>query len=375
MKYIYQSGCTIGSPYKSIRFTKDNSVESVTKNYLQNERIFEITYPEGATFSQIPGAEVEEDNPIDLEGDVKLYERHTVNGMTFTLHPNKTGYIWSCFLDCDSTEITYEENEIGGWVIIPATEIPNDVTSQVVEVINKNSTLFHVESDKFVVSNIPAVDMAEDKVKESYDNVIPYGSYPRIYLTEADIIAAFIRECKSKFPEIEFFPQSSERKNLGKESIFYRAQISQDKSNRFNSNLLEDFEGGRLFQTTIPVELHYQTSDIKQYVNRRNSYLLCNFLMDVHTFKVTKQRGYPDRYGNVEEVFEFATYWDRNAAQDELVKADAPDGSGRDTYTLYMPCDLIGFIIEKSKSAIPIRQVITNIYVNTVQISTRINTK
>jgi len=379
MKYVYYEGCIISAPQVAIRFIKTPEPDICTKSYNTNERIFEVTYSEGATYDMVQGCEViGEPQPITLEGDVKLFDSHTVNNLTFYIRHNPSiegSRLWSCFLDTDTSELTYNENNIGGWLLYPAVDIPNDLTEDIKTLINTNSSLFYVtSSEPFKVSNIQAVDMIGSSVLSNFDDVIPYGSYQKLYLTEADIIDGFITECKRQFPEIEFFPQSSERKNKGKEVIYYRSQISQEKSIRFNSNILEDEERGRLIQTTIPVEIYYETADIKQYIHRRNLYLLNGFLMDVHGFTVTKEKGYSDRYGNTTETFNFATYWDRNSVQNDLMKGDVPDSSGRDGFTLSVQCDLIGFIIEKSDYVNKINQVIISIYASSGSGETNINT-
>lgn len=373
MRKIYTNGCILQAPQKVIRFIKDDTLTELTQSYNSNERLFEVCYPTGSLFSQIPNAEIIADEEITLEGEVNLYNPHILNGMTFILRQSDNKYLFSCFIDTDTSELTYEENEVGGWLIVPSVDLSNNenLTQDIVTCINTNSTLFYVEAEEFEVANILGVDLAEDKVTEEFKNNIPYGSYERLYLTEADIIAGFIRECKKNYPEIEFFPQSSERKNLGKETIYYRSHISQDRSPKFNSNILSSSVNGRYFQTTIPIELYYQTSDIKQYVNRRDTYLLSHFLMDVHNFDVLKDKGYVDRWGNRTETFNFSTYWERNTVQNELMKTDANDGSGRDVYTLTMLCDLIGFIIEKSIKVVPVRQIILNLYFDDTLISTR----
>lgn len=84
--------------------------------------------------------------------------------------------------------------------------------------------------------------------------------------------------------------------------------------------------------------------------------------MDVHHFEIKKNRWWVDRFGQSEETFYYSTFWERDFVQNDLAKADANDGSGRDTYTLTMQCDLIGFIIERSESITPVQQVISSIY-------------
>jgi len=382
MRYVYYKGCIISSPYKAIRFTKVPGTGILEKVYVANERITEVRYSRDISWDMLPDVMVMDESSsglIDFVGDLQLYPRHSINGLNFTIRykPNCCR-LWSCFIDYKETEVKYEENEIGGWLIIPYAKIdeifvPDErqrdiniqkFTSEIVAMMDSKSELFYITGTKFKISNIQAVDMLEENVREDWDDVRPYSNYQDLYLTEADIIAAFIRECKKNFPEIEFFPQSSERKNLGRETIYYKSALSQNRSVKFSSNLIESPFDGRYFQTTIPIELYYQTADIKQYVHRRDRYLICEFLMNIHEFKVTKKRWYKDRYGNDTEEFLYSTFWERDTVQNDLVKADANDGSGRDTYTLTMLCDLIGFVIESSDTAPMINEVITNIYFN-----------
>ena len=58
----------------------------------------------------------------------------------------------------------------------------------------------------------------------------------------------------------------------------------------------------------------------------------------------------------------FSTYWERDVA-DELIKQDAVDGSGRDTYDLTIFCDLICHIIEQSEELVPIQDVIIHLII------------
>jgi hypothetical protein len=366
MRYTFYEGCLISAPQVAIRFIKVLGPGTCVKTYNSNERIFEVTYSEGATYDQVPGFTViGEPQPITIEGDIKLYESNTINGLTFynRYSPEDTGRVWSCFIDTETYELTYNENEVGGWLIYPSVEVANDLTQDIIELINTNSTKFYITCEEtFKVSNIQAIDLNEKVTLTDFDDIIPYGKFQRLYLTEADIIDGFIKECKTQFPEIEFFPQSSERKNKGKETIYYKSQISQERSIRFSSNILDDAERGRVIQTTIPIEISYQTADIQQYIHRRNLYLLNGFLMDVHNFKVIREKGYTDRYGRTTETFTFSTFWDRTGVNNEIAKGDTPDTSGRDGYSMMIVCDLIGFIIEKSDYVKPINQVIVSIY-------------
>ena len=376
MYYVYLEGIILSSEKPVLSFTKS---DEFSRTYSVNERVYKYTYGPEDTWSKVQDAELlADDRLIDFEGDLDLCPSHTINGLTFYLRhkSEKSGRLFSLFLDAKAPEITYEENSVGCWVVVPESEVSKvlsgpeetltdrvkEFTSNLVTLINERSTIIYVSGEKFELSNIQAVDLMEEKVQEKWDSLKPYSDYPELYLVEADIIAAFIRECKKQFPEIDFFPQSSERKNLGKETIFYRSALSQNKSPKFSSNLIEREFDGRFFQTTIPVELHYQTADIKQYIHRRDSYLICRFLMDVHHFEIKKNRWWVDRFGQSEETFYYSTFWERDFVQNDLAKADANDGSGRDTYTLTMQCDLIGFIIERSESITPVQQVISSIY-------------
>ena len=331
----------------------------------KNLRIIVLKYIRGKTkWSNLPDFNtlVLNDKLVDIEGDIHLYPSHTINGLTFYLKGDFASYLFSCFLDHDAEEMTWSDEEVGGYLRLPSNYSELYTNEQIIDCIN-TSKFYHVQG-QFEPANILGVDLKDNKVREKWENVIPYGNYFRLYLNEAEIIAAFIKHMKSCYPEIEFFPQSSERKNLGKETVFYQSRLLSDKSFRFNSNILFEEEKGRWYQTTIPLVLHYQTSDVAQFSHRRSEYLLSHFFMDVHYFKVQKKRGYKDRFGNDTEEFEFATYWERDIA-DDLAKQDAPDGSGRDTFVMTIQCDLICSVIERSEEPVPIQEVIKNIYFGT----------
>ena len=328
-----------------------------------NLRILIVEYEKGVTkWSQIPNCEVINDKIITTEGEVPLLPANTVNGLTFYLktqnHGTQTSYLFSSFINYTTEKSEWQDTEVGGYMMIPL-EYQSLANDEFLDCINQSS-FYHVRGT-FTPANILGVDMKEKSVISEWTNDVPYGDYPRLYLNEAEIIAAFIKTMKEEYPEIEFFPQSSERKNLGKETVFYQSRLLADRSFRFNSNVLFETEKGRWYQTTIPLVLHYQTSDVAQFSHRRSKYLLSHFFMDVHHFYVKKKRWYKDRFGNDEEVFRFSTYWDREIA-DDLVKQDAPDGSGRDTFVMTIQCDLICSVVERSEEPIPIQDVINNIY-------------
>lgn len=83
--------------------------------------------------------------------------------------------------------------------------------------------------------------------------------------------------------------------------------------------------------------------------------------MEVVTFELKKPRRFADKFGVVEDTFEYAVYWTRDV-EDDLVRQDAPDGSGRDTFALTIYCDLICSIVEDSRDVVYIQDVISNIY-------------
>lgn len=376
MNYAFYHNIIFQSSTNVIRFVEDETATKPTVYMNSNLRIPELHYkPKSAKWSDIPKAitysnESDSNSHIDIVGDMRCYPAHTVNGLTFYLNTWGRGelqsYLFSLFINSDTDNIEYNEAETGGWVCVPMNYTDIEYYQRDIrEAINFNSTFFHVEGN-IEVANILGVDLKEKKVKTTWDNIIPYGDYPRLYLNEAEIIASFIKEMKRCYPEIEFFPQSSERENLGKETCYYRSRLVADRSARFNSNVLFNEADGRWQQTTIPIELHYQTTDIAQYSHRRSQYLLSHFFMDVHDFPVKKKRAYPDRFGNYDVEMTFSTYWERDVA-DELIKQDAVDGSGRDTYDLTIFCDLICHIIEQSEELVPIQDVITNIYFGTSQ--------
>lgn len=368
MRYAYVNGSVLHSNYDVIKFIRDDTLKDRIKvETNSNLRIIEITYNGLRSFySDIPSqyCTVKEDQIINYEGEVHLKDLHTVNGLTFYLktvgHSENQTYLFSCFIDYDHSEIEWEDCETGGYMIIPSSYADmDDFNDQVLEKIN--SSEFYYAEGVLEPANILGVDLGDKEVRDTWTNIIPYGDYPRLYLNEAEIIAAFIKECRSQFPEIEWFPQSSERKNLGKETIFYQARLLSDRSIRFNSTVLYEDSRGRWYQTTIPLVLHYQTSDISQFSHRRSEYLLSHFLMDIHEFEVIKNRGYSDRFGVNREGFVFSTYWERDIA-DELIKGDAPDGSGRDTFAITIQCDLICSVFERSEEQVPIQDVIMNLY-------------
>lgn len=369
MYYCYQNYCTFRNEKVAMRFIKSDTVTVPTVSLDENNRIDVITYPENTTLSELSTIctpdEGHEGDVLDIVGDLYLFYQHTVNGLTFTLIPSENKdqtYLFSCLIDNDTETPYYEENDVGGWVVLPATyEEINNLDSTIVSLINSSSTLFHATADNFTPANILGVDLREKRVKTTWSNTIPYGDYQRLYVNEAEIITAFIKEMKRSYPEIEFFPQSSERKNLGHETVFYRSALSRDRSERFNSIILQSEESGRFYYTTIPLELFYQTNDVAQYSERRSAYLLYHFFMDVIYFDMVKPRGYDDKWGPVMEPFKFAVYWDRDV-EDNLIRADSTDGSGRDTYTLTFRCDLICTLIERSDETYTIHEVLTYIY-------------
>ena len=358
--YLYiDDNILTSSTVNTIRFTPSKTF-SVEKD--NNLRIIVVNYIKGQTkWSNLPSSmrKIINDKNIDINGDIHLLPSHTVNGLTFYLKGTYHSYLFSCFIDHDTPEMQWKDCEVGGYLRIPDNYFDLYTNQDIVNLINTSQ--FYYCEGQFDVANILGVDLKDEKVLEKWENTIPYGNYPRLYLNEAEIIAAFIKHMRECYPEIEFFPQSSERKNLGKETVFYQSRLLADRSFRFNSNVLFEQERGRWYQTTIPLILHYQTSDISQYSHRRSEYLLSHFFMDVHYFNVTKKRGYKDRFGNDSETFEFATYWERDIG-DDLVKQDAPDGSGRDTFTITIQCDLICSVIERSEEPVPIQDVIMNLY-------------
>lgn len=376
MRYCYIPGGIVYSTYKCVEFIVSEDLNSPTYVVDSNRNILVCTYPPSTNLSDLSTIiDVKTDGVMTVTGLVKLYPKITINGLNIyiTNVMNDSTCLFSIFLDTDSTEFTYDENVVGEWLVIPSEyrAITDNVTAYVVNLINTKSVRIYVESDSFTVSNIPPTDLHVSKpLYVDYVNIIPYGVYTKLYLTESNIIDGFITACKAKFPEIEFFPQSSERKNRGKETVYYKSAISQTKSSRFNSTLLESPERGRFFLTTIPIEVYYQTSSIDQYIQRRDAFLMSRFLMDVHDFTVTKTRAYPDETGSYEETFNFSTYWERHSIQDEMIKADATDGSGRDCFTIPTVCDLICFIIEKSVETRPVTEVITSVYINKLQVQT-----
>ena len=357
MNHVYIDGNILSSQYTVLRFTRG---EKFSVDIDSNLKIPVITYIEGVSrWNEVPYVTQSTEDFISYEGDLHLLPLHTLNGLTLYLYPERETYLFSVFIDAQHTEPEYGESEVGGYLIVPMNF--NGTDREIEEVINSSSTFFHVIASDFRPANILGVDLKERKVKTQWENTIPYGDYPRLYLNEAQIVAAFIKTMKSTYPEIEFFPQSSERRNLGKETCFYRTRLVSDRSLRFNSNVMCNAADGRWNQTTIPLEMHYQTSDIAQYSHRRSQYLLSHFFMDVHDFTFKVRRSYPDRWGRYEEEFTFSTYWDREVV-DDMLKVDSPDGSGRDTYVLTILCDLICNIIERSEEVVPIREVITNLY-------------
>lgn len=361
--YTYVQGSILSSNYTCIQFRKG---ESLSIEYDRNSRIEIVTYPEHCRFSELPSSmcEVITDSEINLNGNVFLSYKHTLNGLEFYLknlnNLEHQTYIFSAFIDVDTPEIKFEFNEVGGWLSIPS-DYSNieDCNSKIIEQIN-SSPLFFVRGE-FEISNIVGVDLNEKNVKENYESYTPYGDYEKVYVNEADIVAAFIKALKEKYPQINFFPQSSQRKNLGRENCFYRTRLNRDRSDKFNSIVLNSPFSQRLIYTTIPMELHYETNDIAQYTDRRSMYLLSKFFMEVVTFELKKTRRYSDRFGNLEDTFEYAVYWTRDV-EDDLIRQDAPDGSGRDTFALTIYCDLICSIIEDSRDVVYIQDVISNIY-------------
>ena len=370
--YSYSEGSLLfSSSYKVISFYRDSSIsQNVEIEVDGNLRVLNLRYKDGALYSEIPSAycKVIEDSEITYTGDLYLKPSHTINGLTFYLKGDYPSYLFSCFIDAQCSELEWSDAEVGGYLRIPSVYSDmKDFDDQVLEKIN-SSKFFYAEGT-LKPANILGVDLKEREVKEEWDNDIPYGEYPRLYLNEAEIISAFIKRCREEFPEIEWFPQSSERKNLGKETIFYQARLLADRSIRFNSTVLYEDQRGRWYQTTIPLVLNYQTSDIAQFSNRRSKYLLSHFLMDIHEFEVVKSRGYSDRFGVDKECFTFSTYWERDIA-DDLVKADAVDGSGRDTFTMTIQCDLICSVFEKSEEQVPIQDIIMNLYFGETNVRT-----
>lgn len=367
MKYLYSEGSILHSSSGVIRFTKDETVKLVSVNFDTNYRMYEVKYSKSARYRDLPPVirTMIDDSDINVVGDLFLYPRTVINGLTFYLkgqykQPNRC--IFSSFIDADCKDIVYEENDNGFYLIFPKDfHLIENRTERVKELIN-NGTKAYVTGDKFLVSNILSIDLLEDKTYPEFRDFIPYSTYPHLYLTEADIISSFIRKCKLEFPEIEFFPFSPKRDNKGKESIYYRSFVSQERSSRFNSNIVKSDLFERMVQTTIPLELIYQTSDIRSYVNRRDSYLLYRFLMKIRDFDVEIDSGIVDRYGNSMDKFNFAVYWDKSSVQNELSKQDSYDGSGRDTYSLTMNCDLICYILESRNKPSKLLSIIRNIY-------------
>lgn len=368
MKYsTYTNGVIIYSDYPVVEFIEDEEVELTTVEFDGNRRINSIHYPPNSNYNSIPQSNceivdfVEGEAIINLPKIVNLHPFHVVNGLEFHLKNYEgNGYVFSSFIDTDTSKIEFGESEVGGWVQIPS-EYPviEDFNDKLLAKINSSSMFF--ARGEFSPANILGVDLNDKRVKGNWDNTVPYGSYERIYVNESDVVYNFIRTMKEAFPEIEFYPQSSERKNFGKETCYYRTILNRDKSEKHNSIVIKDAEYNRVIQTTIPMEMRYQTNDISQYSDRRTLYLLSRFFMDVQHFTVTKQKGYTDRFGESTETFDFAIYWTRNV-EDELIRQDSADMSGRDTYTLTIYCDLICILMQSSQYYNTIQDVIKNIY-------------
>lgn len=368
MKYsVYTNGVILYSDYPCMEFVKDLTVDFATVEYDRNRRINTVRYSPSSFYSEIPSGfcevvnSTEASSPINLSNIVQLHPYHTLNGMEIHLKNNdKKGYVFSSFLDADIGEVEVGESEIGGWVRIPSEYINiDDFNTVLLSKINSLSMFF--ARGEFTPSNILGVDLNEKRVKETWENFVPYGDYERIYVNESDVVYNFIKTMKEAFPEIEFYPQSSERKNTGKETCFYRTILSRDKSEKHNSIVIKNPMHNRIIQTTIPMELRYQTNDVAQYSDRRTLYLLSRFFMDVQHFTVTKSKGYTDRFGQSTETFDFAVYWTRDV-ENELVRQDSADMSGRDTYTLTIYCDLICILMQSSQNYNKIRDVIKEIY-------------
>lgn len=368
MFQAYSEGSILTSTSKAIKFIVDDSLSKPQVVWDENYRIYVVRYNTGTKYSDLPSVirKLIVNSDITISGDICLYPTKTINGLSFVIRQSsdrRQSCLFSCIIDWKETEIKYTETEHGGYLVLPSGyQNLENLTDTVVELINSKSSIFYVYSNKFNPANILGVDINSDEKVIEYKDTVPYNLEEELYLTERTITTAFIKKCKEVYPEIEFYNLSSTRKNLGKESIYYRSYASQERSMRYNSNIIKDSKFGRIIVTTIPLELNYQTNNINSFQTRRDDYLLYKFMMPIRTFEVIKEHNYPDIYGNNKDVFTFSVYWDRSSVPQDVSKQDSSDGSGRDTFSMTMNCDLVCYIIEGRNNPVPIYEVLNDLY-------------
>ena len=122
MKYsTYTNGVIIYSDYPVIEFVKDEEVEFATVEFDSNRRINSIHYNSSSNYNSIPPSNCEivdsseGEAIINLPKIVNLHPIHTLNGLEFHLKNYEgNGYVFSSFIDTDTSEIEFGKSEVGG---------------------------------------------------------------------------------------------------------------------------------------------------------------------------------------------------------------------------------------------------------------------
>ena len=338
----------------------------------------DISFNKGIRYSELSKkfVKVIEDSKMKKEAIFPLLKPTTINDSEIVLNTYKlTNYrefMFSLLLaNGDYDTLSFKNFDNGVCVIVPVypdTLQPKNSPDEVKEFINSNTEFFYIKELKSLV-NIIGIDLLKENKYYSY-NTVPYGLYPDFYLSEPMVIGGLIVELEKQFPDIQFYNVSSKRDNSNKyeECVYYDAEIHQEKSHRFNSNVVKDPKYGRVIKSTIPINFRYETPSAKRFMERRHQALVWKFINKLSQFyfdiDANKYYSYSD------EGFSGGVNWDRNVIENSIQYSQ--DNSDRVIYSFSLRCDVFCSIIEKSSDPYRIDEVINFIYTKS---STDNNTK
>jgi hypothetical protein len=300
-------------------------------------------------------------------GNYTLFPRSIINGINISIsqleeldEPSITGFRQLVCQNIDGHSVSKVDDDLV--VLIDYKLVSSLTIENYCSMLNETGYIRAEVYDrsKFIASNISGVDLTAPYNEETYSTYNkPVDVDDKFWLSSPELIANFIKGISKAYPEIQFYTNDDilDLSNY-KEHIKYQANLDENQD-ILNTYMIEDNQFGRIWKSTINLDLDYMTHDLPLLITRRDEYKSQRWLNEYGIFTVPKE------ISDTKFDLKFGIFWHRNEIPSNYNMKPSLDGNDISKFSFPIRCSLLITLVEKNNvSKTLIETVIKNIIVN-----------
>jgi hypothetical protein len=284
---------------------------------------------------------------VSLEGVYNLFPKVIFNGINIFRKDKDRRFYQLLISENFSSTSSHVAKDNNSFLLLAEEDVKDITSSEYINLIEDlalDDFSFEIEKEgDFKVTNVFNLPFEFSRKYIFHDNSIIKNSKDAL-IDQPKAFSAFIRRMKENFPEISFYADDSDRDFDKREFVKYVVSLEDAVSSIYSTRIVDHPVFGKMYDTTVAVQMEYSTYDLSLLISRRNEYKLGSWFTEIREFVVDP------KVPEAQDGFTFSTLWDRNSVPENYQLRTDFDESGHHVYSITFNVSLLITIVQRREA-------------------------